>query len=71
VCDRDGAPLVHRSDDNPETVNTRLEAYEQATRPLIDYYRQDGRLIEIHGERPVAEVFGALSTALQEEPEEE
>ena len=64
VCDREGAPLDHRSDDKPETVSTRLEAYEQSTKPLIDYYRQSGRLTEIDGERPIDEVFRELNAAL-------
>jgi adenylate kinase len=63
-CDLDGAPLSHRSDDKPETVSTRLEAYEQSTKPLIDYYRQSRRLIEIDGERPVDEVFHDLRAVL-------
>lgn len=57
VCDLDGAPLTQRSDDNENSVRTRLEAYEQSTAPLIDYYRTSGRLIEIDGERAVDEVF--------------
>jgi len=57
VCDLDGAPLAQRSDDKAETVGARLEAYERSTAPVIDYYRQSGRLIEVNGERPVDEVF--------------
>jgi len=64
LCDLDGAPLAHRSDDKPETVSTRLEAYEQSTAPIINYYRQSGRLVEIDGERPVEDVFGELYEAL-------
>jgi adenylate kinase len=60
ICDLDGAGLAQRADDHPEAVETRLKAYEESTAPLIDYYRQSGRLIELDGERPVAEVFGDL-----------
>lgn len=59
-CDLDGAPLLQRSDDNAESVQTRLRAYEESTAPLIDYYRISGRLLEIDGERPVEEVFRAV-----------
>jgi adenylate kinase len=59
-CDLDGAPLLQRSDDNAESVQTRLRAYEESTAPLIDYYRNSGRLLEIDGERPVEEVFRAV-----------
>jgi adenylate kinase len=63
-CDLDGAPLEQRSDDNEESVERRLAAYEASTAPLIDYYRQSGRLIEVDGERPVQEVFERLSEAI-------
>jgi adenylate kinase len=60
-CDLDGAPLLQRSDDAPETVSRRFEAYRVATAPLVDYYRESGRLIEIDGDRPIEQVFQQLS----------
>jgi adenylate kinase len=65
ICDLDGAPLKHRSDDNPESVRTRLEEFERATAPLVDYYRRSGRLVEIDGERPVDEVFRELRAVIE------
>ncbi|MCI0524428.1 MAG: adenylate kinase [Acidobacteria bacterium] len=65
VCDLDGAPLTHRSDDNPESVRKRLEEYRQSTAPLIDYYRESGRLIEVDGELPVEEVFEKLRGVIE------
>jgi adenylate kinase len=64
VCDLDGAPLFQRSDDQPEAVSRRLEEYKESTAPLIDYYRQSGRLIEIDGELQVNEVFEKLWAAI-------
>ncbi len=64
VCDLDGGLLSHRADDNPETVRARLETYEQTTAPVVDYYRQSGRLIEINGELSVEEVAREISSAL-------
>lgn len=60
VCDVCGSALTHRADDNAETVGARLAAYENATAPLIEFYRQDGRLIEVNGNRDVQEVFEEL-----------
>ncbi|QQS45246.1 MAG: adenylate kinase [Acidobacteriota bacterium] len=60
VCDKDGAPLGQRTDDTSEAVRRRLEEYRSATAPLIDYYSQNGRLIEVDGELPVDEVFDKL-----------
>jgi len=64
VCDLDSAPLTQRSDDNPESVSKRFEEYRRSTAPLIDYYRQSGRLIELDGELPVSEVFEKLCAAI-------
>jgi adenylate kinase len=66
ICDLDGAALTQRSDDNPESVSKRFEEYKQSTAPLIDYYRQSGRLIEINGELPVTEVFNKLLAAIED-----
>ena len=49
VCDRCGAELVRRKDDDPATVEKRIEVYNEQTRPLIDYYINKGILAEIDG----------------------
>jgi adenylate kinase len=51
VCDlHPEAQLVHRADDNPETVRARLATYDEQTRPLIDYYRAKNLLRTVNGE---------------------
>jgi adenylate kinase len=47
IDDDDGGPLIQRDDDKPETVAKRLDVYDQQTRPLIEYYRGKGKLIEL------------------------
>jgi len=64
-CDLCGGELTHRADDKEETVGTRLTAYEQKTAPLIQYFREIGRLVGVNGERPVAEVFTEICAALE------
>ncbi len=49
VCDKCGADLYQRSDDNETTVKSRLETYEAQTMPLIDYYEKQGKLRRIDG----------------------
>ena len=51
VCDLDGARLVQRDDDKPETVRKRLEVYHEQTEPLIDYYEERGLLRRFDGTR--------------------
>lgn len=65
VCDLDGAPLVKRGDDRPEAVTLRLAAYHAMTEPLIAYYRQTGRLIDVDGGREVDEVFSGICESIE------
>ncbi|RMD81935.1 MAG: adenylate kinase [Lentisphaerae bacterium] len=44
-CEKCSGKLVIRSDDEPETVRKRLEVYAAQTQPLIDYYREQGKLL--------------------------
>lgn len=65
-CDRCGSELYQRPDDTAETVQKRLEIYFAQTAPLIDYYTQKGRLLEVDGEGSVDEVTGRIEAALHE-----
>jgi adenylate kinase len=49
VCDKDGGSLQHRADDNEQTIRQRLVAYENQTRPLVDYYEKRGLLHKVDG----------------------
>ena len=58
VCDfHPEAQLVHRADDNVETVEARLATYEKQTRPLIDYYKAAGLLRTVDGGRDRESIF--------------
>ena len=47
VCDRCGGELAIRKDDEPATVLDRLKAYHEQTEPLVEFYRQRGKLVDI------------------------
>ena len=47
IDDETGEPLIQREDDKPEAIKHRLEVYEKSTAPLIDYYREKGKLIDL------------------------
>jgi adenylate kinase len=50
LCERDGSPLLQRSDDNPETVRERLRLHERNAADLVRYYRdQDYHAIRATG----------------------
>lgn len=63
-CDRCGAELTQRSDDNEDTVRNRLAVYERQTAPLVEHYRKQGRLITVSGRGDPEAVFEALVAAL-------
>lgn len=65
-CDRCGGELYQRDDDQSEAVRRRLEVYFRQTAPLIQYYRAEGRLVEVDGHRSVQEVSGQLEAALRD-----
>jgi adenylate kinase len=44
VCDRCGGTLIRREDDRPDATRVRMRAYEESTRPLLDYYQRRGKL---------------------------
>ncbi|MBI4233477.1 MAG: adenylate kinase [Chloroflexi bacterium] len=50
-CDRCGGELYQREDDRPEAVRQRIAVYEAQTAPLVTYYREQGKLFEIDGQR--------------------
>jgi adenylate kinase len=57
VCDfHPQAQLVQRADDKAETVQARLETYEEKTRPLIDFYKTKGVLHSVDGARSRAAI---------------
>ena len=64
-CDKCSGELYQRADDTLETVKKRLEVYSAQTSPLIDYYRQAGKLIEVKGEGEPKAVGKKLITALK------
>ena len=49
ICDKCGAELVVRKDDNPDTVKDRLVVYHRETEPLIKFYEAKGLLRRIDG----------------------
>ena len=64
VCDFDGSELYQRDDDKAETVKHRIDVYFDQTSPLISYYRDHGKLIEIDGTRPIDQVTQDLLAAV-------
>jgi len=64
VCDVCGAGLVLRDDDKPETVKKRLSVYHDQTKPLIEYYKEAGVLVNIDGTKELNKVFSDIADLL-------
>lgn len=65
VCDlHPDAKLVHRTDDNAETIKARLSTYERETRPLLDYYERTDRLRRVDGTRDMEAIYADIEKAV-------
>ena len=65
ACPRCGGKLVKRADDNPETLQLRLQEYKDKTEPLIGRYRELGLLKAVDSSRSPAEVFRSIAIILE------
>jgi len=67
VCDIDGSELYQRDDDKVETVKNRIQVYLKQTSPLVEYYREQGKLVEVQGNQAIEEVTRELLDVLAKE----
>ena len=57
--------LEGRSDDTPEAIAKRLALYHELTEPVIEHYRNGGKVVGINADRSVDEVFLEVQAALE------
>ncbi len=65
MCTADGATLIQRDDDKPETVLNRLGVYHRQTAPLIDFYEKEGLLRTVDGSAGMENVTQAILSTLE------
>jgi len=65
VCDKCDGELYQRSDDVEETVANRINIYVNETSPLIHYYEERGKLVNIDGEQDIKVVSADIVKALR------
>ncbi|MCI2425763.1 adenylate kinase [Candidatus Acetothermia bacterium] len=63
-CDNCGIKLVQRDDDRPAVIEKRFDIYMAATRPLIEFYRQRGILVEVNGAATQREIFAQIMSII-------
>ena len=54
-----------RSDDNLETINSRLKVYHSVTKPLRKFYEEEGKYLDIPGTGSVEDIFHTIRHALE------
>ena len=67
-CDQCGGRLVQREDDQPASIRVRMRAYEESTRPLVDYYRRAGKLVPVGASGSPEDILQRSLRALAERP---
>ena len=65
VCDDCGGALVQRKDDHPDTVLARLDVYHKETEPLVDYYKKQGKLVDVEGQDSVEDTTALILKAIE------
>jgi len=65
ACDKCGGSLHHRSDDNEDTIGKRLRVYETQTQPVINFYRQQNKLITVEGKGEIQDIFKNIMNELK------
>ena len=64
-CDKCGADLIQRKDDNLESLEVRLSEYHKNTQPVIEYYDKFGIVKNVDASKAIAEVFDDVKTILE------
>ncbi|MGN1139491.1 MAG: adenylate kinase [Ruminococcus sp.] len=65
VCDDCCGALVQRKDDQIDTIKNRLDIYHKETEPLVNYYKEQGKLVVIEGQDTVADTTEAVLKAIE------
>ncbi len=61
VCDRCRGKLIQRSDEKPQIIKNRLVVYREKTKPVIDYLRKKGLLVDVDAHYNIEEIDKIIS----------
>ena len=65
ICDKCGAKLIQRKDDNLESLTVRLQEYHKNTQPVIEYYEESGLVKHVDATKSVDGVFDEIKSVLK------
>lgn len=63
-CSECGGILEQRKDDTPDGIRKRLEIFAEETFPVIEYYREQGKLLQVDGTKDVEGIFEDIAKGL-------
>jgi len=66
VCDDCGGDLIHREDDNEESVRNRLDVFDENTAPVIAHYEDRSDFVSIDGEQSLDGVWTDIQSAVDD-----
>ncbi|MDJ1645806.1 adenylate kinase family protein [Mycoplasma phocimorsus] len=64
LCEKDNTKLIQRSDDSVDAIKTRLQIYKELTLPLVEYYKNNNKLVTIDSNQPVTDVIKNIRKVL-------
>lgn len=66
VCDKCGASLYQRKDDTIESLQVRLQEYQNQTQPVLKFYEEKGLIRTINADQPIEKVWENVEKALNQ-----
>ena len=66
VCDICNETPIQRKDDTKEIAVLRFETYNKETRPLLDYYKNEGLLVQINANQSIDAVYSELKNVIND-----
>jgi adenylate kinase len=64
VCDKCGGNLIIRDDDKPNVVRNRLKVYTESSKPILDIYKSEGKVVDVNGVGEVETVLSRVKNAV-------
>ncbi len=65
VCDECGGEIIQRDDDKIEAITNRLVVYQNQTKPLINFYTEEGLLYKVNGGQEAYGVYLDIMKVIQ------
>jgi len=65
ICDSCDGALILREDDKPEAIQKRLNIYRKETKPVLNFYKEKGKVVKVDGAQSIEKVFEDICKAIE------